>query len=65
MKVRDILSLIKDDGRVQVRQRGSHRQFQHPNRPGGLTVAGHPSRDLPEWIVNSIMKQAGIDWRKK
>jgi predicted RNA binding protein YcfA (HicA-like mRNA interferase family) len=28
-------------------------------------VAGHPSRDLPEWIVNSIMKQAGIDWRKK
>jgi predicted RNA binding protein YcfA (HicA-like mRNA interferase family) len=57
--------MLEVEGWVQVRQAGSHRQFQHPSRLGGVTVAGHPSRDLPVWIVNSIMKQAEIERRKK
>jgi len=38
MKVRDILRMIADDGWYQARQRGSHRQFKHPTKPGLVTV---------------------------
>jgi predicted RNA binding protein YcfA (HicA-like mRNA interferase family) len=30
VKVRDVIKLIEDDGWYQVAQRGSHRQFKHP-----------------------------------
>ena len=65
VKVREVIKAIEADGWFQVRQTGSHRQFHHPTRRGCVTVAGHPSRDLPDWIVNSIMKQAGISRRMK
>jgi predicted RNA binding protein YcfA (HicA-like mRNA interferase family) len=60
MKVRDVLKLIGDDGWYQVTQRGSHRQFKHPVKPGRVTVAGHPSQEMDKGTVNSILKQAGL-----
>ncbi len=60
MKVRDVLRLIEDDGWYQVTQRGSHRQFKHPLKPGPVTVAGHPSQEMDKGTVNSILKQAGL-----
>ena len=60
MKVRDILRLIADDGWYQVRQRGSHRQFKHPTKPGLVTVAGKPGDDLAPGTLNSILKQSGL-----
>ena len=60
MKVRDILRLIADDGWYQVRQRGSHRQFKHPAKPGLVTVAGKPGDDLAPGTLNSILKQSGL-----
>lgn len=61
MKTRDILRLILDEGWVQVAQRGSHRQFKHPSRPGKVTIAGHPSEEMNEGTRKSIFKQAGIE----
>jgi len=60
MKVRDVLKLIEDDGWRQVAQRGSHRQFKHPSRPGRVTIAGHPSQEMDKGTLNSILKQAGL-----
>jgi predicted RNA binding protein YcfA (HicA-like mRNA interferase family) len=60
MKVRDILRLIKDDGWHQADQRGSHRQFKPPVKPGRVTVAGHPSQEMDEGTQKSVLKQAGI-----
>ena len=65
VKVREVIMTIEAEGWYQVRQTGSHRQFHHSIHRGCVTVAGHPSRELPEWIVNSIMKQAGISQGKK
>jgi predicted RNA binding protein YcfA (HicA-like mRNA interferase family) len=61
MKVRDVLRLLADDGWVQVGQKGSHRQFRHPIKPGKVTVAGHPSDDLPIGTLKSILRQAGLE----
>jgi predicted RNA binding protein YcfA (HicA-like mRNA interferase family) len=53
--------MIERDGWAQVRQKGSHRQFHHPNKPGTVTVAGHPSDEVPPGTLKNIMKQAGIE----
>jgi len=60
VKVRDVISLIESDGWIQVRTKGSHRQFRHPTKPGLVTVAGKPSVDLPAGTLNSVLKQAGL-----
>jgi predicted RNA binding protein YcfA (HicA-like mRNA interferase family) len=58
MKVREVVKKLDQDG--IVRTKGSHRQFHHPAKPGTVTVAGHPSVDIPPGTLNNIMKQAGL-----
>ncbi|TVR90628.1 MAG: addiction module toxin, HicA family [Trueperaceae bacterium] len=61
-KVALLLRLLAADGWVLVVQRGSHRQFNHPTKPGRVTVAGKPSDDLARGTLQSIMKQARVKW---
>jgi predicted RNA binding protein YcfA (HicA-like mRNA interferase family) len=60
MKVRDVIRLLQQDGWCHVRTRGSHRQYQHPEKPGTVTVAGKLGIDLPAGTLNSILKSAGL-----
>jgi predicted RNA binding protein YcfA (HicA-like mRNA interferase family) len=60
MKVVAVLALLKADGWVLERTRGSHRQFKHPDKPGVVTVPGKPSDELHPKPLGSILKQAGI-----
>ena len=60
MKIREAIKLIEEDGWHLARTRGSHRHFKHPNKPGIVTIAGHPSVDIPRGTLNSILKQAGL-----
>jgi predicted RNA binding protein YcfA (HicA-like mRNA interferase family) len=60
MKVRELLKRLVDDGWEVVVTKGSHRQLKHPTKPGRVTVAGHPSLDVPRGTLNSILKQAGL-----
>ncbi|MCE9635212.1 MAG: type II toxin-antitoxin system HicA family toxin [Planctomycetes bacterium] len=60
MSVREVPHRLADDGWVLARQRGSHRQFKHPTKPGLVTVAGKPGDDLARGTLNSILRQAGL-----
>lgn len=60
LKVHELLAKLEADGWVQVRQKGSHRQFHHPMKPGTVTVAGKSSVEVPPGTLNSILKQAGL-----
>jgi len=60
MKVRAVLRILKEDGWVIDRFRGSHRQLEHPHKPGTVTVSGEPNIDVPPGTLNSILKQAGL-----
>jgi predicted RNA binding protein YcfA (HicA-like mRNA interferase family) len=60
MKFRDLQKMIEGDGWKQIRQRGSHQQYAHPTKPGIVTIAGRPGKDVPPGTLNSIKKQAGI-----
>ena len=63
MKVREVIRRLEDDGWVQVRMRGSHRQYKHPTKSGRVTVAGHPGDDLLPDTKKSIFRQAGWEDR--
>ena len=57
---REILKLLKADGRTLVRVAGSHHQFKHPTKPGQVTVP-HPKKDMALGTFQSILKQAQIE----
>ncbi len=60
MKVREVIRLLQQDGWRHVRTKGSHRQFQHPVKPGTVTVAGKLGVDIPPGTLNSILKSSGL-----
>lgn len=60
MKVKDLIKRIEADGWIQSRQRGSHRQFKHPTKPGTVTVSGKPNVEVPPGTLNNVLKQAGL-----
>jgi len=60
MTVRDMLRRLHAAGWTVVRQRGSHRQLQHPTNPATVTVAGKPSANIHPKIVATILRQAGL-----
>lgn len=59
MKVRDVIRLIEEDGWFLVAQRGSHRQFKHPEKPGKVTIAGHPSVDMARERIKMFSSRLG------
>jgi predicted RNA binding protein YcfA (HicA-like mRNA interferase family) len=60
IKVKELVALLEADGWFQVRQRGSHRQYHHPTKPGTVTVSGKPSVEVPPGTLGSVLKQAGL-----
>ncbi len=62
MTFREVIKIIENDGWRHVRTTGSHLHFDHPTKPGVVTVpgGGKMSRDAPSGTLRSIWKQAGI-----
>jgi len=60
IKVSKILNDLKRDGWYIVNNEGSHRQFEHPTKPGKVTVNGMPSDDVWGWLLKSIENQSGL-----
>jgi predicted RNA binding protein YcfA (HicA-like mRNA interferase family) len=63
VKVREVVRMLMADGWSLDRQRGSHRQFRHPDKPGTVTIAGKPGEDLKAGTLASILRQAGLGGR--
>jgi len=60
MKVRELIALLKREGWVEVRQRGSHRQFKKAGNRWLLTVAGKLGSDVPTGTLHDILTKAGL-----
>jgi predicted RNA binding protein YcfA (HicA-like mRNA interferase family) len=63
LKVSEIIKMIEADGWYLVATRGSHRQYKHLVKPGRVTIAGKPSKELPPGTERSILRQAAITRR--
>ena len=59
-KVRKAIEVVEADGWYFVRQRGSHRHYKHPPKPGTVTIAGRPSIDLKIKTWKGVLDQAGL-----
>jgi predicted RNA binding protein YcfA (HicA-like mRNA interferase family) len=64
MKVRDVMKLVEADGWCLIKITGDHRQYKHPTKPGRVTIAGHPSKEVPPGALMSIFKQAQLPRRQ-
>lgn len=60
MKVREVIRLIERDGWFRVRQRGGHRQYHHPTKPGSVTISGNLGQEMARGTFNSVKRQAGL-----
>jgi predicted RNA binding protein YcfA (HicA-like mRNA interferase family) len=62
MKSAEIIRMLEAEGWRLVRQKGSHCQYRHPDRPGTVTVP-HPKSDMGIGTIKSIEKQSGVKLR--
>jgi predicted RNA binding protein YcfA (HicA-like mRNA interferase family) len=65
LKVSEMIKIVEADGWYLERVTGSHRQFRHVVKPGTTTIAGKLSDTLPPGTEKSILKQAGIERRRR
>ena len=56
---RKLIQLLKADGWVLARVKGSHHVFVHPAKPG-LVVLPHPRHELAFGTAKSVLRQAGL-----
>ena len=60
MKVREVIRLLEKHGWVEMRSRGSHRHFKHPDEAFVITVPGNDGKELAPGTLNVILKKAGL-----
>ena len=65
VKVKDIVRELEEEGWVQARQVGSHRQFRHPSKAWNGNGAGRMGDELAKGTVGGIVRQAGLARRQR
>jgi predicted RNA binding protein YcfA (HicA-like mRNA interferase family) len=55
LRPREVAAVLTKLGFAEVRQRGSHRQYRHPDGRG-TTVPFHGSRDISPFLLRQIIK---------
>jgi predicted RNA binding protein YcfA (HicA-like mRNA interferase family) len=59
LKAREVIRILNALGFEEVRQRGSHKQFRHPD--GRVTtVPVHQGRDISPTLLRQIIKDVGL-----
>ena len=59
LKPRDVISILIKLGFKEARQRGSHKQYRHPDGRG-TTVPIHGGRDISPLLVRQIARDIGL-----
>jgi predicted RNA binding protein YcfA (HicA-like mRNA interferase family) len=59
MRPHEVVRLLERFGFVEVRQRGAHEQFRHPDGRG-TTVPFHKGRDLAPPLLHKIARDIGM-----
>jgi predicted RNA binding protein YcfA (HicA-like mRNA interferase family) len=59
LKPQEVIRILEKIGFVEVRQRGSHKQFRHPDGRG-TTVPFHKGRDIAPRLLRQIASDIGL-----
>jgi predicted RNA binding protein YcfA (HicA-like mRNA interferase family) len=62
LKPREVVAILERLGFIEVRQRGSHKQYRHPD--GRVTtVPFHVGRDVSPILLRKIARDIGLEVR--
>lgn len=59
LKPREVTAILEAMGFKEVRQRGAHKQYRHPDGRG-TTVPFHPGTDISPILLRKIAKDIGL-----
>jgi len=59
LKPQQVIARLKTLGCVEIRQRGSHKQFRHPDGRA-TTVPFHKGRDVSPILLRQIARDIGM-----
>ena len=59
LRPREVVAPLHDLGFAEVRQRGSHKQFRHPDGRG-TTVPFHAGRDISPTLLRKFANDIGL-----
>jgi predicted RNA binding protein YcfA (HicA-like mRNA interferase family) len=59
LKPREVVAILERLGFKEARQRGSHRQYRHPNGRA-TTVPFHGNRDISPILLRQIARDIGL-----
>ncbi len=68
LKPREVVRILENLGFVEVRQKGSHKQFRHEDGRG-TTIPFHKGRDISPRLLKQIASDIGLsveellEWR--
>lgn len=60
LKPAEVVAILARLGFSEIRQRGSHKQFRHPDGRG-TTVPFHKGRDISPVLLRQIARDIGFD----
>jgi predicted RNA binding protein YcfA (HicA-like mRNA interferase family) len=60
LKSREVVAILLELGFTEIRQRGSHKQFRHPDGRA-TTVPFHQGRDISPGLTRQIARDIGMD----
>ncbi|MCU0621500.1 MAG: type II toxin-antitoxin system HicA family toxin [Gemmatimonadales bacterium] len=59
LRPRQVIAALERRGFLEVRQRGSHKQFRHPDGRS-TTVPVHGARDIAPALLRQILRDIGL-----
>jgi len=59
LKPKEVISILIQFGFKEIRQRGSYKQFRHPDGRG-TTIPFHSGRDISPILLRQICKDIGL-----
>jgi len=60
IKVRDLVTFLTGHGWQLKNTEGGHHHYVHPAKPGKVTLVGERGDDIGGFLLNSILRQAGL-----
>jgi predicted RNA binding protein YcfA (HicA-like mRNA interferase family)/predicted RNase H-like HicB family nuclease len=61
MKVREVIQLLEKNGWKEMRSKGSHRHFKHPEHAYLVTVPGNDGKELAPGTLNAYTKEVRFE----
>jgi predicted RNA binding protein YcfA (HicA-like mRNA interferase family) len=63
LKPSEVMAILGRLGFIEARQKGSHKQFRHPDGRG-TTVPCHPGRDISPILIRQIACDIGLTFEE-